>query len=137
MLKIYPFLWENESPCYKTQMIFFLHYIPKPGIPQGGARMGKFCSYRFPITTTSPWVQKSTPRQDASEMHSLMEATLKLSLHCCERECGTSTGVSWVNPPLLQGTYFLLESLWTASQQWYQRVAKGNPQTAKSVLDVN
>ena len=140
-VKIYPFPEKLKVHVTKHRWCF-LHYIPRAGrrIPQGGARMGR--------RLFAPADSQQQPHPLDFGKPPLCRTFLKgVPLWKAIQPCWNppSTAVKGKATPLQGSAYsslpcfrsLLLESCSISSQQWYQRVAKGNPWTAKSILDIN
>lgn len=140
-VKIYPFP-EKPKVHITIHRWYFLRSIPRPGrhVLHGGARMGR----RLFAPADSRW----QPRPLDFRKPLLCRMFLKgiPSWKAIQpRWHPPSTVVEGKAVPL-QGSAcsslppfrsLLLASCSISSQQWYQRVAKGNPRTAKPILDIN
>lgn len=139
-VKIDPFPEKPQVRVTKHRW-YFLRYIPRPGrhIPQGGARTGRrlFAPAHSreqprPLDFRKPLLRRTFPKGIPS---------WKAMQPCWNPPSATVTGQAVP----LQGSACsslpcfrsLPERCCISSQQWCQRVAKGNPRTAKSILDIN
>lgn len=132
-LKIYPFLEKSQTPRYKTRMTFFCTTSPKLAGASHREVLGWAGGCLLLQIPNNNHVPSAPEIHVQSEMHFFMEgnkATLKPSLHFLPR--GQLLQSSSTSGYLLSSRKFV--HCLTAV---LQRLAKGNPQTAKPILDVN